>query len=218
MNVRLIPVIEIFRPDDSIPSPGKGPSWEYPDEWSEYNRLLNIKAGFSDKLAPYQKGSRFYKIDEIKDEDLLVIIQLEIEKQKGDDEPLVLALTGGYILQVNGDNVYFPQCCGDLANIGAWYEIINGAEHPFFAGHPSPKISVTGEMVHFDFVNTNYSGEHFTPPPSEKQFQLKLSDLKHALDVVTKELKIFGSRLRWINEIHGLNIQDIDRILISSEI
>ncbi len=217
MNVALIPLIEIFHSHPEITPPASGPFWEYTDEWEQYNRANNIRAGLSDNLKPYLKGSSLYNIDGITDSDLLKLIQKEIEVQQTEEnsgiEDLVCSFSGGYVLRIDHFDKYFPQCCGDLADLEAWESLVHGA-HPFFyPGHPYPRVTATGDKLRFDFANTT-SGEHFAPPVPDEVIDIDKSALQKAIAETKSLLQRFAERLKTINKTAQLNIPDIDKRLI----
>ncbi len=217
MKVELIPVIEISNTDQSIKWPDSGPFWEYADEWENYNRLSNISAGFSDQLISYAKGSSLYRIDEISNADLAKAIQKELTIQQTEEnkgiEDLVCPFSGGYILRVDNRDIYFPQCCADLADIEQWLNLINGETEYFSAGHPSPRITENGDKLHFDFINTD-TGENFAPPVIVETLEIDKSELGNAVKNTKKELDFLGNRLQSINRTESLNIPDIAERLI----
>ncbi|WP_294287549.1 hypothetical protein [uncultured Chryseobacterium sp.] len=217
MKIELISVIEIEIYIEEIPFPQSGPYWEFADEWEEYHLLTNAKAGFSNHLKPYSKGSSFYRISDISDADLLRVIQKEIDRQKDEDHPeiveLACPLTGGFVLRINGADIYYPQCCGDLSAIECWNDLLADEDSYFYMGHPSPKIIKTEKTVIFDFLNSEIQ-EHYTPPVKEDQIEIDKDALRIALEKVNQVINNFAKRLVKINEIQNLNIPGIDRILV----
>jgi len=217
MKVELIPVIEISNYGQNIKMPDKGPYWENSDEWEKYNHLSNVKAGFSDNLKPYLKASSLYKIDEISDNDLLKVIQNEIEIQQTDEnrgiEDLVCAFSGGYILRIDDENVYFPQCCGDLADLNEWENLTIGKTKQFYPGHPFPRVTENEDKICFDFINIEIQ-ENFVPPPLFNAVEVEKSELVFAIAEVKKELNFFADRLKFINQTKKLNIANIEKRLI----
>lgn len=218
MKIELIPVIEISNYDQNIDFPDSGPYWKYEVEWENYNHLCNVEAGFSEFLKPYSKGSSFYKIDEISNEDLLCAIQIEIGQMEGNNEvkDLDCSFSGGYVLEIDNISVYFPQCCGSLADIREWKNLAIGQANSFFAGHPYPRVTNVSDKIRFDFVDIEVK-EKFVPPVLYKIIDLEKSKLEFAIIEVNKVLEIFASRLRLINQTEKLNITNIDKILIWGE-
>ncbi len=47
--------------------------------------------------------------------------------------------SAGYVLKVNGKDVYFPQCCGDLSDIRYWEQLVTGDSPIQGNGHPLPQ-------------------------------------------------------------------------------
>lgn len=221
MKVELIPVIEIFNSDQNIELPDFGPSWKHQDEWAQYYRLTSIAAGFSNTLKPYSKGSSFYKIDEISNEDLLRAIQREIEIQQTEEnngiEDLACSFSGGYILKLGAESVYFPQCCCCLADIKMWEGLVIGKTEFFYPGHPFPRVTEKNDKIHFDFIDIEVR-ENFAPPFLYNIVEIEKSELELAIKETNKILEIFANKLRIINQKENLNITNIDKILIWGEI
>jgi hypothetical protein len=216
MSISLIPVIDISNFQEDIPSPNEGPYWECADDWEHYHLQCNKKAGFSAEFVPYAKGSSFYKIDTITDNDLLLAIMQEIKAQESDeedDEKIGCPFDGGYILQVEGIDKYFPQCCGNLSDIAQWENVIQGNVAFFFCGHPSPAVTVVENIIRFDFGNTEIK-EPFAPPVKENLIEIEKTELAEAINELKQELNTFRKRLLKINSEAGLNIPNIDNWLI----
>lgn len=74
MDIKLIPVMELFRTSDKIKTPEKGPYWEYTDEWEEYNLQCLKENGFSE-MTSYSRGSNLYELSKINGNDLLLQIR-----------------------------------------------------------------------------------------------------------------------------------------------
>ena len=221
MKIELVPVIEISNYHQDLKMPDESPYLKNSDEWWEnYNHLCNIKAGFSDKLKPILKGSLLYAIDEISDADLLKAIYREIEIQQTDEakgvEDLECAFSGGYVLRIDNENIYFPQCCGDLADLNEWENLTLGKTECFYPGHPFPRVTENGNKICFDFINIEIQ-ENFAPPPLLNFVEIEKLELKLAIEETKKELKKFANRLKLINQAEKLNITNIDKRLIWGE-
>lgn len=220
-KIELIPVIEISISNPKIELPELGPHWEYPEEWENYNNKCNEIIGFSKQLRSYIKGSSLYEVSTISTEDLMILLKIEIQKQQTDEEngieDLTCPLNGGYILKINGQDVLFPQCCSDLADIEEWENIVNHDADYFYSGHPSPKIIQSANDILFDFVNTEIQ-ERFSPPISVKELQINKYDLKIAIQKAKDELKDLSSRLEAINHRNKLGIKKIAKILVYGEL
>ena len=217
MKVQLIPVIEITNYDDDIQVPLFSPYWEFPDEWQDYHMSANIKAGFSGDMKPYVKGFSLYKITEISDADLLKVIHKEIEIQQADEDSgtidLNCSLAGGYVLNIDGSDCYFPQCCADLGDIEDWEDLLDDDHSYFYMGHPSPAIEKYDHKIILDFLNSEIQ-ENYAPPVSDHRIEVDKEALKIAVDHVKKELHAFAQRLLNINQTENLNIPEIDKILM----
>lgn len=216
MKVALIPVMEILNSQKDIPLPDSGPSWEYVEEWENYNRLCNQLAGYSDALKPYSEGSSFYSIDTISNADLTLIIRNELIEQLTDKayevEDVLAVFMGGYVLNIDDQDIYFPQCCADLGDIELWQDLVNGQTEYFFAGHPSPKVIDKGDHLLFDFEHPTID-ELFAPPVAVATIEIQKSALETAVADAQMVLMNFADRLRMINETENLKILNIDERL-----
>jgi hypothetical protein len=215
MKVELIPVIEIGYNNHGVPIPEKYPYWEYPELWDKYNSDSYNKAGFKDKLNPYLAGSSFYRLSEITDNNLkkLVIDHTQELRNGKYRREQASAFFGGYVLRIDGQDKYFPQCCGDLADISYWENLTKGKEIGFYAGHPEPQVKIQNDKITFDFTVGEF-GERFVPTPKDNFVHFDIPSLKAAIQTVKEELKIFEQRLEKINQDEKLNIDNIGELLI----
>lgn len=215
MTVELIPVIEIGYNNQDITAPDKYPYWDYPELWEKFNYDSYKKAGFNDDLKPYLAGSSFYRLSEITDDNLKKLITdhtQELRDGKYEREQ-ASALFGGYVLRIDGKDKYFPQCCGDLADLQYWENLASGKEKGFYAGHPEPQVIIQGDRITFDFTVGEFD-EHFVPTPKETIIQFDIPSLKKAIEIVKSELNTFGQRVEKINQDEKLNIDNIGGLLI----
>ncbi|MCU0431960.1 MAG: hypothetical protein MUC87_00740 [Bacteroidia bacterium] len=217
MKVELIPVIEITSYDQEVQMPEHGPYWKFPNDWENYHRLSNIKAGYSNGLKPYAKASSFYRVSEISDVDIMKAIEREIERQQTEEkngvEDLVCSFNGGYVLKIDNEDIYFPQCCCGLDDIREWEDLANGQCIYFSIGHPVPHVTEKNGAICFDFVNTQLR-ESFVPPVIQPTIEIEKAKLMLAVQKAKNELQIFADRLKAINQRENLNIPDLDKILI----
>jgi hypothetical protein len=215
MTVELIPVIEIGYNNQDVPTPDKYPYWDYPELWDKYNSDSYKKAGFKDEIKPHLPGSSFYRISDITDNNLtkIVIDHTQDLRDGKYGREQASALFGGYVLRVDGQDKYFPQCCGDLADIKYWENLASGKEQGFYAGHPEPQVKIQGDKITFDFT-VGESDEHFAPTPSENLVHFDIPSLKKAIETAKTELDKFEQRLEIINQNEKLNIDNIGGLLI----
>jgi len=214
MPLELIPVIEIGYNNQGIPTPDKYPYWDYPMLWDKYNAESYKKAGFKDDLIPYLAGSSFYRLSEITDSNLTkLVIDHTHEMRAGTyKREQASAFFGGYVLRIDQQDKYFPQCCGDLSDIHYWEKLTNGKDG-FYAGHPQPKVKVDTNIIMLDFTVEEFE-EHFAPTPKDVLVSFEISSLKQAIEVVKQELENFEVRLERINRDNNLNIERIGELLI----
>jgi len=215
MTIELIPVIEIGYNNQGVTAPDKYPYWDNSEIWDVYHEECYQKAGFKDKLTPYLKGSSFYKLSDITDDNLIKLTidhTQELRDGKYEREQ-ASAFFGGYVLRIDGQDKCFPQCCGDLADLKYWENIANGKEQGFYAGHPEPQVKIHEDKVTFDFTVGEFD-EHFAPTPKENIVQFDIPSLIEAIETVKTELDIFEQRLEKINQDEKLNIDNIGGLLI----
>ena len=120
---------------------------------------------------------------------------------------------GGYVLRIKKQDKYFPQCCGELADIHYWEKLAEGKESGFYAGHPEPKVKIQDNKITFDFT-VGESDEYFVPTPKENIIQIETASLKSAIEKAKMELEIFEQPIEKINQNEKLNIDCIGELLI----
>ena len=218
--VELIPVVEISISNEETELPETGPYWEYREEWENYNNDCNRIAGFSEALKAYTPGSSLYELHSISQQDLLHLLKMEMERQDDEEkapEDLQSSFNGGYILNINGQDLLFPQCCSGLNDITEWEDLIDDQGNTYFyCGHPSPRVSQMDDDILFDFVNIEIK-ERFCPPVPLDEVRISRQALKMAVDGAKNKLKDFSARLEAVNEEHHLSIKNISEILVYGE-
>lgn len=178
MKVELILVIELTYNNQEIQSPNNYPYWENQDIWYQYHNQLYKKAGFKDEFKPYLKGSPFFEPKEITDRNLkkLVLDYTEVFRENEMEErECTNPFYGGYVLRINQEDKYFPQCCGDLGDIKYWENVSNGIDS-YQEGHPKPILKFKSNKVIFDFWVGKYD-EAFEPTPPENRLEVDLTEL-----------------------------------------
>jgi hypothetical protein len=214
MTVELLPVIEIVYYTDDIPAPNVHPYWENADVWDTYHRNCLDKAGFKDRMKPCLPGSSFYELSTISESNLIKLVidtsQGFRDKQYNKDE--TCSLSGGYVLIVNNQDKYFPQCCSELSDIIYWERLSLG-QHSYNEGHPTPTIEFNRNKVTLDFTVHEFD-EPFEPTPPAKFLELDRSDLNHAVSIAKQQLYRLQEQLEHINTSKELHIEDIGDLLI----
>lgn len=124
------------------------------------------------------------------------------------------SFSGGYVLKIEGIDKYFPQCCGELSDIIYWERVSEG-QISYCEGHPCPNLIINSESIVFDFSISEHD-EPFEPPLEDEKIEIKRSSLILAVKEAKKELDNFAERLKRINSSEGLNIADIEKLLIYS--
>lgn len=215
MKIELIPVIEIGYNNQGVSTPDRYPYWEFPEIWDKYHSYSYKKAGFIDDLKPYLAGSSFYRLSEITDNNLskLTIDHTQEFREDKYEREQVSPFFGGYVLRIDEKDKYYPQCCGDLADINYWENLVKRRAVGFYAGHPEPRVEINDNRVTFDFTNED-SDEVFIPPVQENSIHLDMKFLKVAIERAKQELAVFELRLQKINQTQNLNIENIGELLI----
>ncbi|WP_165020560.1 hypothetical protein [Dysgonomonas sp. ZJ279] len=218
MNIRLIPVIDITYYDQNIVSSTNGPYWEHTDEWSLFNKKCLKAAGFEGEMNPYSKGCSLYELAKITNRNLTKLVFDEIKDidKDGNDMDCVGSLSGGYILNVDDEDILYPQCCGSLNDIKSWEELIGDEDLSFWIGHPSPSIIKNENSIVFDLEHSNVN-ENYVPNPNKFIVEVNKNSLTKAIDDAKLQLEIFSVQLLAINATNQWNISDIDKLLIYGE-
>lgn len=214
MLLELIPVIEIGYNNQSIAKPNLYPFRDYADRWDEYHAQCYKKAGFGDDFQPYVSGLSFYEISALSENNLtkLTLDHTEDMRVGKYARNQCVAFFGGYVLKINGDDQYFPQCCGTLADIDYWENLANKKKISY-AGHPAPQVEIQNHQLIFDFT-VDENDELFSPEPRLSSMILDIDALCNAVDAVKGKLSVFEQRLIRINQIKKLNIEHIGQLLI----
>lgn len=214
MKVELIPVIEVEYNDHEIIVPDKYPYWTYPEMWDKFNYKCFKKAGFEDDFKPYLAGSSFYRLNDISDKNLtkIIIDHTQNLREGKYQREQTSSLNGGYVLNIDGKDKYYPQCCGELSDITYWERISNG-QNSYYEGHPTPLIKFENDRIVLDFSVTEFD-EPFKPTPPENTISIERFLLKRAVENVKKELKLFEERINKINKDEKLFIKNIGGLLI----
>lgn len=214
MLVELITVLKIGALPASVQQPNEYDYWNYAEKWDKYHQACYVKAGFKDTLKSYLAGSIFFKLSDISNDNLVKIIEDHTDgiRMGVYDIEEASTFSGGYVLKIDGTDKYFPQCCGELADIKYWESLANG-EKSYYEGHPEPVIDFKNNFVIFDFIVGKYD-ECFIPPPPKNILKVDRKMLKKAVEDVKIELEFFAQRLKKVNTDENLGIIDIDKLLI----
>jgi hypothetical protein len=215
MMVELIPVIEIRYSDPGIPFPEEVSYWLQPKAWDEFHALNYKKARLPDLPAPYLPGSAFFKVLDLPDAALEKIILDHTEEfrttiyERGQASPL----SGGCVLRINSQDIFFPQCCGELSDIRFWEKLVTEDKPGYFEGHPVPEVLILGGRVQFSF-EVNEFDELFIPPPPYNKVEIEKHDLATAVTQAMKVLGEFAERVEQVNRKYNLGINRIDKLLV----
>ena len=214
MMLRLVPVIELGYADEGVETPERGPYWEYPADWDNFNNESYKRAGFKDAFTPFDAGSSLYEIEKISDDNLKKIVLDHTEELRNGeyDRDQASPLFGGYILEIYSEGRFYPQCCGNLGDIQFWRNISNGKDS-FYEGHPAPIVKFENDDIVFDLSVREFD-EAFTPLPDKRTFRFKKEDLKEAINACELILERFAQRIQKINKCKNLNLERIEDLLV----
>lgn len=210
-----MPVLEIGYPNQDIEVPTQYPYWENTAVWEAYHAACHVAAGFQDELRPYLPGSSFYRLLAITDSSLAKLAKDHTAELRAGslDREQACAFFGGYVLRVGEENIFFPQCCGQLSDIVYWERLAAGTAS-YYEGHPAPGLRFTEDTVVLDFTGGGEFEEDFCPPPPVPVVEISRAAMQLAVAQAKQELSFFAHRLRKLNEAAGLGVQAIDKLLI----
>lgn len=206
-KIELIPVMEIWGDSSFFVSPENGPYGEYSDDYDKAHRECLHASGYK-PMQSYAKGSNFYELSAIPDANLLWEIRKLTEEYQIED---ICPFDGGCVLKIDGKDMLFPQCCGDLSDIQYWQELTKGQYEGFWQGHPQPSITIEGDKILMELQSVGY--EDFVPYPSERILIIDINNLQGAVKEAIDELKIFAGRIDKLGE-DFLDISQLGNILV----
>ncbi|XWW44934.1 hypothetical protein JYG30_19680 [Fibrella sp. USSR17] len=159
-------------------------------------------------------GTAFQKLVDITDQALTDIVKKHTHDlragQYGREQ--ACALSGGYVLVIDQLPIFYPQCCGDLADIHYWRKVAQGQD-AYYEGHPAPQLDFKADFVEFDFSTTE-TDEPFMPTPPITSLKVNQATLHQAIERCLLTLNAFSQRLEQINQLEGLGIEQIDQLLV----
>jgi|GEM_PF-1731177 len=214
MAVALIPVLDISYPNPAVAVPASYPYWQNAPRWDAYYAACQAKAGFPDALPPYLPGASFYQLATVTDRNLAKLTKDHTADLRAGTyaREEAVGFFGGYVLQLDGEAVFFPQCCGQLRDIGYWAQLAAGSAAPY-EGHPAPTLRFTADTVRLDFT-AGPRDEAFQPPPPRLSVEISRAALQLAVQQANRELDRFAQRLRALNEAEKLGVPALEQLLI----
>ena len=117
---------------------------------------------------------------------------------------------GGYVLCLDGQNVLFPQCCGELSDILYWKHLAKYSRSAYYNGHPVPEVTFTNDEVVFDCRNDYEEFRPFAP----LEIRVAKSALSAAYDQALGELEVFARQLEQVQYDLPLPVENIAHVLI----
>lgn len=179
------------------------------------------------KAQPYSPEIPFlYRLLDANDELLAQFISTHTENLRAGAYTLAecCALFGGYVLNVDEKDIFFPQCCGDMSDIFYWEALANLNEANqqnlsfWYKGHPAPEHSIHQSQILLDFSVPDISSEAFFPPPSEINVRIAQKGLKLTVKTVFQQLEVLSQKIISINQQLGFNIPDLDKLLLFGQV
>lgn len=163
-------------------------------------------------LKPIRNETSYYKLSEINDTILIEIIKKHTEGLRKGQLLLnqINTLPGGYVVLIDDQEKFYPQCCCELSDINYWKKIAGG-QPAYWQGHPTPEIKFTNNSVFLNLVSD--LDESFYPEPPESIIELDKTALNDAVEKVSVFLNIFAQKLIRINLTENLGIDKIDDLL-----
>lgn len=162
--------------------------------------------------APYLAGSNMYLLNDLSDKNLIRCMQSATQMEDAVEKHYPIC--GGYILRIDGEDKFFPQCCGDLSDINYWQNLT--IENLVYAqGHPKPIVDFSNNNVCFDFTLEDEYDEQFSPKPMDDHIVVSIPALKIAVDKVLPALEAFRQRLEHINITANLQIARVQDFIYS---
>jgi hypothetical protein len=213
--VELRAVIEINYWDDEV-IPPKAPYWELTQEWDDYRIAILLKKGYELPITLYSPVFPFIAIELLNEENLTKMLLEHTNDLRAGvyDRFSASPFPGGFVLVVDGESKFFPQCCGDLSDIRYWEQLALGNESANYEGHPAPLVSIDNGKILLQFVDEL---EEFQPTPEEKSITISQKDLFDAVQKTKDNLRNFGAKLVELNQKLNLEIAGIDNLLIWGE-
>lgn len=208
MKIELIPVLDICYTYQDVTWPAGGDAADK----DAYQAACLQRAGFTDLMEPYLSGTTFYQVVNISDANLTrwLLDHTRAYREGEYERDNVSPFFGGYVLKVDAEDKYFPQCCSNLADIRFWNGLADLKILPA-EGHPSPAIHIQDDNIVFEFKDED---ESFYPLPPELILKVSRNELVVALENLQETLQVFQERIERINVVENLQLENIDELLI----
>lgn len=139
--MKLINTIEVV-PYDYAKSEYESPNTTLasaPSEWNDY-WLKCFNDSNLGGLKPIHEGSFFVDIAALQSEETSEILKKELKNIDFEEfAEQVEHLCGGIAIELNGEIIIEPSCCGDLDNLSGWENIFSaepGVWQQLWIGHP----------------------------------------------------------------------------------
>jgi hypothetical protein len=170
-----------------------------------------LEIGIKELENKYQQlidGYYIYRLNQFNSlQDLLKIVRSHLNMDQTDVDPVPLreswALYGGYVLRLDGEVVFVPQCCSTLADFESWKSIVDDDFKRGYIcpeGHPNPKITRRKDVLTLDCINDCF--DTFLEP-SVYNKKIDRLQMKKAIQSCENELNEFANRLNLLDKEFG---------------
>lgn len=169
-------------------------------------------------LKSLYDGSYFVDIDTLKIEELSEILKKELKDIDIEDfAEQVGQLCGGVAVELNGEIVIEPSCCGDLGNLSGWENIFNsetGVWQQLWIGHP---------WIFYRRINNNVEFSEYTDLNLEDFKDIKAvhtvpeTELAEEVKRIRKVQYDFADKIyQALTAMKVENAKDISQLMISA--
>lgn len=134
------------------------------------------------------------------------------EEFEGEDTTELAEFYGGFVLKVDGVNVFYPQCCGSLTDLEFWKDLAHGKEAQYL-GHPEPGITFNEDSVTLTFA-PGEEDEPFIPYTKFASITLPLAELHSAVEEAVTRLEAFAERIDTMAKELNIEIPDFGKTLV----
>jgi RNAse (barnase) inhibitor barstar len=184
---------------------------ENPKAWDDFWQKCLADSQLTN-LAPIEQGAYLVDIETLSDFELQAVVKNEL-KDLDDDldyEEQISSICGGIVLQINGEFVISPSCCGDLSDLTNWENMLHaehGQWHQLWIGHPWLYYKRHNNIVEFsDYYEENLDAI----PDIQTKYKVNEHELETALKAIIdnqNKLKIKISRI-----LQMLNMDNADKL------
>ncbi|MGC4068446.1 MAG: hypothetical protein QM784_28130 [Polyangiaceae bacterium] len=110
------------------------------------------------------------------------------------EESTLVALYGGYVLAVDAQPIFIPQCCSTLAAIHGWADVLRPCSVSGFVGegHPALQWNIRNDLIVLEW---DIETEPFEPPTFPRTKSLQVESVRHGVRRALWEVELFAREL-----------------------